>query len=586
MARFPSSFLDEVLARTDLVEIIGRHVELKKSGANLMGLCPFHHEKSPSFSVSPDKQLYYCFGCGKGGGAFQFLMDHDGYSFPEAVEYLAEKAGLEIPREAREDKGEAARERAALALLEKAAQAFSRMLDAEAGKPARAWLARRGLPEAVWRGYGLGFAPEGYGFMERVFGRDARQLARLEAVGLMFRGERGYGDRFRGRVMFPIRDRRGRVVGFGGRVLGDGEPKYLNSPETPWFRKSELLYGLAEHRDVIRRENRLVVVEGYMDVLAMAAHGLKIGLAPLGTAIGERQLRWIFRLCEAPVFCFDGDRAGRQAAWRALERMLPILSADYGPRFLYLPEGEDPDSLLGREGREAFERRLQSEAKTALETWLDGLQLLAGSGPEGRARMAKKADAMLAVMTDDYLRQVWRGAVEEKTGVSLARARRASAAARPVGGEATEGAEEGAPMASLREVEERFLAGLMQQPERFRHLPDDADMFFLDNKPIHRIYTRAFAIAADAEDDTNDIASQLIREFPEHQNLIARWMNQASVSGIEFESLKLDMEANHIRASLARGGLSLEEALRLKARERAVFAERNRLKETLENGVA
>ncbi len=584
MARFPSSFLDEVLARTDLVELIGRHVELKKSGANLMGLCPFHHEKTPSFSVSPDKQLYYCFGCGKGGGAFQFLMEHDGYSFPEAVEYLAEKAGLEVPREAKEDKGEAARERAALALLEKAAHAFACMLDREGGAPARAWLDGRGLPESVWRAYGLGFAPEGYGFMERVFGRDARQLARLEAVGLMFRGERGYGDRFRGRVMFPIRDRRGRVVGFGGRVLGDGEPKYLNSPETPWFRKSELLYGLAEHRDAIRREGRLVVVEGYMDVLAMAAHGLKIGLAPLGTAIGERQLRQIFRLCDAPVFCFDGDRAGRQAAWRALERMLPLLSAEHAPRFLYLPEGEDPDSLLAAEGREAFEHRVRAEAKPALETWLDGLQLLAGRGPEGRARMAKKADGMLAGMTDDYLRQVWQGAIEEKTGVSLAHARRAARVAPPAR-EAADAAR-GAPPVQLREVEERFLAGLMQQPARFRHLPDDADMFFLDNPPVHRIYTRAFAIAADAEDDTKDIASRLIREFPEHQSLIARWMNQASVSGIEFESLKLDMEANHIRASLKRGGVSLEEALRLKARERAVFAERNRLKETLENGVA
>ena len=417
MANFPPSFLDEVLSRTDIVKIIARHVELKKSGSNLMGLCPFHNEKTPSFSVSPDKQLYYCFGCGKGGGAFQFLMDHDGYAFPEAVEYLAEKAGIEVPQTTRADPDEQARHRQAQDLLSKASDAFARNLRSESGSGARAYLKQRGLPEEIVRDYGLGYVPQGYGFMQKVFGEDKRTLTQLEAVGLLFKGEHGYGDRFRDRLMFTIRDRRGHVVGFGGRVLGEGEPKYLNSPETAWFHKSDLLYGFSEHRDHIRKEKQLLIVEGYMDVLALAAFGLKIGLAPLGTAIGERQIREIFRLHEAPVFCFDGDRAGRQAAWRALERMLPLLKAELTPKFLYLPEGEDPDSLLNLEGADAFKVRLQEQPKPVLDTWLMGLKLLAGQGADGRARMAKKADVMLASMNDIVLSKVWRQRAEKDMGI-------------------------------------------------------------------------------------------------------------------------------------------------------------------------
>ncbi|HXH64850.1 MAG TPA: DNA primase, partial [Mariprofundaceae bacterium] len=420
MARFSPAFIDEVVSRSDLVEIIGRHVDLKKSGSNLMGLCPFHHEKSPSFSVSPDKQLYYCFGCGKGGGVIQFLTEHDGYSFPEAIEYLAEKAGMALPADTEQRPEEEEKRRRGLDLLARAAAGFARQLASPQGKSACDYLARRGMPDQIIRDYQLGFAPPGYGFVQKALGNDRQAMALAETAGLVFKNDRGgYADRFRDRVMFPIRDRRGHIVGFGGRVLGDGEPKYLNSPETPFFHKSELLYGLSEHRDAIRSRKQLVVVEGYMDVLAMAAHGLKVAVAPLGTAIGERQVREILRLQESPVFCFDGDRAGRQAAWRALEQMLPGLKAEHAPRFLYLPEGEDPDSLLAKEGAEAFERRLTEEARPVLDTWLTGLRLLAGQGADGRARMAKKADQMLATMADDYLKQAWRQEAEKATGLSL-----------------------------------------------------------------------------------------------------------------------------------------------------------------------
>lgn len=577
MTNFPPSFLDEVLARSDLVEIIARHVELKKSGNSLMGLCPFHHEKSASFSVSPDKQLYYCFGCGKGGGAFQFLMDHDGYSFPEAVEYLAEKAGLPIPQASAANPDDQARHRKGQQLLAKAADAFARCLQGSQGEAARNYLKRRGIPDDIVRDYALGYAPDGYGFMQQVFGGDAHTLSRLESVGLLFKNDHGgYGDRFRDRLMFLIRDRRGQATGFGGRVLGAGEPKYLNSSESEWFHKSELLYGYSEHRDHIRKQKQLIVVEGYMDVLALACFDLKIGLAPLGTAIGERQIREIFRLHESPVFCFDGDRAGRQAAWRALERMLPILKAEWTPKFLYLPEGEDPDSLLRKEGREKFIARLQQEPKPVLETWLSGLKLLAGQGADGRARMAKKADAMLATMTDHYLQQAWRQEIEQATGISLQRSQR-RAMAKPAGNQAR-------PDAKLTAVQEKFLAALMQQPSRFSSLPASAADFFVDNQGVRSLYMRAFSMSADAGVKPSNIVKQLIQEFPEHQSLISRWVNQDAVPDIEFESLVLDMEANHINHLLRQkaGEADLLERINMKKRLDAIGSKRRKLKELLQ----
>lgn len=573
MANFTPVFLDEVLARTDLVEVIARHVELKKSGSNMMGLCPFHHEKSPSFSVSPDKQLFYCFGCGKGGGAFQFLMDHDGYSFPEAVEYLAEKSGMEIPKDTEPTRpSDEARQKKAYLMLEKVSEAFSRALSSPDGAAATAYLKQRAMPESIISDYGVGYAPAGYGFMNKVFGNDNRTNAQLEAIGLLFKGDHGYGDRFRDRLMFTIRDRRGRVVGFGGRVLGDGGPKYLNSPETHWFHKSDLLYGFSEHRDTIRKSKQLVVVEGYMDVLGMASFGLKIGLAPLGTAIGERQIREIFRLCDSPVFSFDGDRAGRQAAWRALEKMMPLLKAELQPTFLYLPEGEDPDSLLRKEGAEAFQQRLSFEAKPVMETWLLGLKNLAGSGADGRARMAKKADSMLATMNDHYLQQAWRQEVEQQTGISLEQARRRATFSTQPEAEIVE--------VKLSKIEEQFLTAIFQKTERIHRLPDFAYNFFVDNHGVRSLYMRAFSMKADAEAENIDIARQLIREFPADQNMISRWINQAPVQDIEYESLLLDMEANDIRWRLGRAE-GLNETLPLKQRLMQLQTEQRKLNEQL-----
>lgn len=555
MAHFPPVFLDEILARTDLAEIIGRHVELKRSGSNLMGLCPFHNEKSPSFSVSADKQLYYCFGCGKGGGAFQFLMEHDGYSFPEAVEYLAEKVGLEMPEEMASRPGDQDKRNRALELLAKVADVFVRQLEGDKGGIARDYLKQRKLPDEIVRRYKLGFAPAGYGFMQHCFGSDRQTSAQLESIGVLFKGDNGYVDRFRNRLMFPIRDRRGKTVGFGGRILADEKSaKYLNSPETAFFHKSDLLYGLSEHRDEIRKRKLLLVVEGYMDVLALAAHGLPVALAPLGTAIGERQILEILRLHEQPTFCFDGDRAGRQAAWRALERMLPILKSEHSPSFLYLPEGEDPDSLVAKEGQVAFEARIENDSRPVLETWIQGLKNIAGSGADGRARMAKKADTMLATMKDDYLRQAWRQEVEAATRIKLQSQRDKrpfNHVPKPVSARSP---------VNLRQ--ERFMAGLLQKPARFRQLPPEASEFFLDGEAIRLLYTRAFAMASSETGKDEQIAGLLLREFPEDQN-VSRWMNQEPLSDLEFASVVLDMYENYLQKKIAEVAGNFAETSRL-----------------------
>jgi len=308
-----------------------------------------------------------------------------------------------------------------------------------------------------------------------------------------------------------------------------------------------------------------------MDVLALAVHGLKIGLAPLGTAIGEPQIREIFRLCDSPVFAFDGDRAGRQAAWRALDRMLPLLKAELTPKFLYLPEGEDPDSLLKAKGGEAFQQRLDEDSKPVLETWLTGLKLLAGQGADGRARMAKKADAMLATMTDTYLQQAWRQEVEQATGISLQQGRQ-----RPALRAELQSQQRG----ELNHIQERFLAGLMQQPKRFHALSDIAAGFFVDNEGINSIYSRAFSMQTDAEDDNTDIARQLAQEFPDYQTMISRWVNQATVQDIEYKSLVLDMEANDIRRRMKRG-LNLDESVRLQKRLSVLQQQQRQLTEQL-----
>ena len=377
--RIPQTFIDELIARADIVEVIGSRVPLKRAGREYKARCPFHDEKTPSFWVSPDKQFYHCFGCGVHGTALGFLMAYDRLPFPEAVEDLANRLGLTVPHEASSAPGSSAIGSGAASaddtaplyeLLAKVADYYCSVL--QHSERARSYVAQRGLQPATIERFRIGYASDSWNDVLRRFGASEREQRALLATGLIIERDRssgssgsgvgsdGYYDRFRDRLMFPIRDTRGRVIAFGGRVLGSGEPKYLNSPETALFYKGKELYGLYETRLARRPLRRLLVVEGYMDVVRLHQAGVTDVVATLGTATTPEHLRRAFRLVSEVVFCFDGDRAGRAAAWRALQQALPEAREGRELRFLFLPEGEDPDSLVGREGGEQFAARLDT----------------------------------------------------------------------------------------------------------------------------------------------------------------------------------------------------------------------------------
>jgi len=390
----PNDFIQTLLGRVDIVEVVDRHVPLKKAGANYQACCPFHSEKSPSFTVSPTKQFYHCFGCGAHGTAIGFLMEHAGKTFPEAVEELARDAGLAVPREERPGDAQRREEAGDLSAVLLTAAKYYRAALRDAPQ-AIDYLKGRGLTGAIAGRFGVGYAPDAW---QPLSGHVPDYAdARLEQAGLVVSGEGGKRyDRFRDRIMFPIHDSRGRVIGFGGRVLGQGEPKYLNSPETAVFSKGRELYGLYLARNAIRDASRVVVVEGYMDVVALAQHGIEYAVATLGTSTTPTHAQKLFRLADSVVFCFDGDAAGRKAAWRALENTLPVLQDGKDARFLFLPDGEDPDDFVRARGRTAFEAAL-SQATPASEYLLGELSVRhPPDTAEGRAALLAAARPLLA----------------------------------------------------------------------------------------------------------------------------------------------------------------------------------------------
>ncbi|MFZ1908233.1 MAG: DNA primase [Burkholderiales bacterium] len=398
----PESFKQDLLNRVDIVDVVSRYVKLKKGGANFTGLCPFHSEKSPSFTVSPAKQFYHCFGCGAHGNAIGFLMSYAGLGYVDAVKDLAASAGMQMPEFRPASPQEAARrerETDLYALMERAMEFYR----AELKKSPRAieYLRGRGLTGEVAARFRIGYAPDDWQGLRNAF-PEYEDKALVEC-GLVIENEGKRYDRFRDRVMFPILSVRGAVIGFGGRVLGAGEPKYLNSPETPLFEKGREVYGLVQARDAIRASGRALVVEGYMDVVALAQYGVGYAVATLGTATTPVHVSKLLRLADELVFCFDGDAAGRKAAWRALEVSLP-LAPDHKPiRFLFLPEGDDPDSYVRAHGKEAFER-LVREAQTLSEFLLGELRAAADlSSAEGRSGFLSAAKP--------YLRQIATGAL-------------------------------------------------------------------------------------------------------------------------------------------------------------------------------
>ncbi len=418
--KIPQSFIDELLNRTDIVEVVDTRVELRRTGRNYKGLCPFHKEKTPSFTVNADKQFYYCFGCGAGGNAIGFLMEHDRLEFPAAVEQLARSAGLEVPREdATRNQQHRERTEPLYATLEQCSQWYQQQLrNHSQARRAVDYLKDRGLTGQIAKHFGIGYAPPGWDNLLKALAQsDAQKKLLFDAGMLVERDDKGYYDRFRDRIIFPIRDIRGRFIAFGGRVLDDDTPKYLNSPETPIFNKSRELYGLYEARQANRQLARLVIVEGYMDVVALAQHGINYAAATLGTAVGKAHLERVFRHTSWVIFCFDGDRAGRSAASRALEATMALMSDGRQASFLFLDEGEDPDSLVRKIGHKAFEKQLDASQPIAdflFESLAAGINL--GSF-DGRAKLSTRCLPLIKQAPDGVFKELMMQELARLTGL-------------------------------------------------------------------------------------------------------------------------------------------------------------------------
>lgn len=415
--KIPQQFIDDLISRTDIVEIINQRVPLKKAGREYQACCPFHGEKTPSFTVSPTKQFYHCFGCGAHGTALGFIMEYDRLSFPEAVEELANHIGLEVPREIGFDKGPD--NRPLYDALERTSDYYQQQLRHHPqANLATDYLKGRGLSGQIAADFKLGYAPPGWDNLIRHFGDTKEKNSLLDKAGLITQNDNKTYDRLRERVIFPILDTRGRTIGFGGRILGDGKPKYLNSPETPVFHKGRELYGLYQARQANRELTRLIVVEGYMDVVALAQFGITYAVATLGTATTSDHLEKLYRATHEVVFCFDGDRAGKDAAWKALNVALPLMKDGRQARFLFLPDGEDPDTLVRQIGQQAFEELLQ-KSQPLSEFLLEKLASQVDvNSIDGRARLAELAKPLIKQIPNETFRELMQNELDKRTGMN------------------------------------------------------------------------------------------------------------------------------------------------------------------------
>jgi DNA primase len=417
--RIPQSFIDDLLSRIDIVDVIEERLQLRKQGSNYQGLCPFHNEKTPSFSVSQQKQFYYCFGCGASGSAITFLMEYDRLEFPEAIRELAERCGLTVPDTGGSPfAGDNEESRANRAILQSAAAFFSSQLrEHPQADKAVGYLKERGLSGEIAARFGLGYAPPGWTNLSATLGDNSAGRAALLTTGLCIaRDDGSLYDRFRDRIIYPIRNHRGQVIGFGGRSIGNEEPKYLNSPETPLFHKGRELYGLYESRQARSKASRMLVVEGYMDVVALHQFGVYETVATLGTATSAEHLKRLYRIVPEIVFCFDGDAAGQRAAWRALEIALPKLSEGRSAGFLFLPPGEDPDSLIRAHGPDYFR---DLERITSLSDFLfeELRRNIDPSSLDGKARLADRASPLIEKVPGRALQQLLKQRLRELTGL-------------------------------------------------------------------------------------------------------------------------------------------------------------------------
>ncbi len=524
--RIPSTFIDELVGRTDIVEVIDRLVPLTRKGKEYLACCPFHDEKTPSFTVSAVKQFYYCFGCGASGTAIGFLMEYSNLSFPEAVETLADSAGLAIPKEqGGYPKKTDVKPVQLLEIVGQANQWFQHQLrkhpDAHA---AVTYLKSRGLAGEMAASFGIGFAPDSWNALTSALGDSPQRREQMAKAGLIVQkdpdtvaGDPGFYDRFRGRVIFPIEDYRGRVVGFGGRIIGDGEPKYLNSPETPLFHKGSELYGMHRARKEIGTQQRSLVVEGYMDVVSLAQHGIDYAVATLGTATTRTHLQRLFRLAPEIIFCFDGDRAGRSAAWKALQVALPEMHDDRQIGFLFLPDGEDPDSIIRSEGRDAFQTRV--DHSTAFSVFLlDHLtRQVDMSQMEGKARLASLALPLVNQLSGRVMKEMMFSRLSVLSGLTETQLRKARPTdrvhSRPAGRKVRAGPDSGqiSPLASATSLllQNPHLGALITNMDELRHL----------QIPGAEILVGMIALCQEKGDQTTARLLEAFRDSPHHEYL-------------------------------------------------------------------
>ena len=539
----PDSFIEELLARTDIVEIVERRVPLKRAGREFQACCPFHDEKTPSFTVSPQKQFYHCFGCGAHGSAIGFLMNFEGLEFVDAVEELAHHAGLEVPREA----ARAARPSADLYDILDAASAFYREELKKNPEPID-YLRNRGLSGEIAKAFGIGFAPKSWDSLIKKLGTDTNRLALLRRAGMLSQGKSGEYDKFRHRIMFPIHDRRGRVIGFGGRALDEDGPKYLNSPETELFHKGRELYGLYMARKSQAKLDQVLVVEGYMDVVALAQFGFPNCVATLGTATTGDQAELLFRAADEVVFCFDGDRAGRKAAWRALEATLPRLREGRQARFLFMPEGEDPDSLVRQLGADAFAGKL-GDAQPLSGFFFDHFtQAVDMESIDGRAKLVEIAKPLVDKIPEGVFHDMMISQLE-----SLARHRiseRAEHRKKPVGP-----ARNPARPAQQRTSMRLALAHLVQNPLLAQNA-GDLDVFDGCDLPGFEIFRELVDFCARSPNMTTAQLLELLHDHParSHLNTLATWQLPGEDSRVvrEFRDAVTRLELQWVDAQIAK----------------------------------
>jgi DNA primase len=569
MGRIPDAFIDDLLARTDLVEIIGTRVPLKRQGKEYSARCPFHDERSPSFTVSPVKQFYHCFGCGAHGTAISFLMNYDRLEFLDAVEELARRIGVEVPRDTRQRNVNPDLQDL-YGAVDAAAKFFRSQLSTSA--KAQAYLDRRGIGMEARERFSIGYAPDGFTALRDALGGEPRKLALLERAGLFSKNESGrVYDKFRDRVMFPIFDRRGRPIAFGGRVLEkDASPKYLNSPETPLFHKGRELYGLWQVRQAHNRIERLIVVEGYMDVVALFEAGFDTAVATLGTATTPDHAELLFRNAPDVYFCFDGDRAGRAAAWKAVESVLPRMKDGRQAFFLFLPDGEDPDSLVRRHGASAFEAQLK--AGTPLSQFLfDSLSTDVNLGTlEGKGRLAERAKPLLAQIPDGAFVDLMQQRLTELTGVG-------ARAAPPQTHVPTQRAHttRGGTTAPKRSLVRSAIELLLQRPALALELPVPPRFAALEQPGVPLLVELVELVHARPDIGTGVLIEQFEGrdEYPALQKLAAQsqpgdptqWQQVFSDNITQLERLTLQQRMDALQAKQREQGLDEADKVELRA---------------------